>query len=151
MSLVTIYNLGGTEKIGYVSLRKAVNMMHRGVAKIHTSTGDMIGPFERPAAVELVTYIFAKWIYQTTGRTLYSKGGVLRRDHYICGYCSRSAQTVDHVIPRCNGGESVWENVIAACWTCNQRKAGRTPKQAGMKLLWLPKVPTVDQAYKPNR
>lgn len=150
--LVTIYNNGGTEKLGYVSLRKAVNMVHRGVAKVHTvRPGGNIGPFERPAAVELVTYIFAKWIYKNTGRTLYSKTGVLRRDKYQCGYCGRSATTVDHVIPQCQGGESIWENTIASCWSCNQFKAGRTPAQAKMRLQWLPKVPSVDEAYKPHK
>lgn len=147
MNAVVIYNLGGTERLGVVSLRHAVRMVHRGVARVHTSRGDKIGPYERPTAVELLQYVFAKWMYRATGRTLYSKPGVLRRDHHTCGYCGRTAQTVDHVIPRCQKGESTWLNTIAACWTCNQRKGGNRPDQVGMKLQWKPFIPSVDQAY----
>jgi 5-methylcytosine-specific restriction endonuclease McrA len=34
-----------------------------------------------------------------------------------------------------------WENIVVACKDCNSKKAGRTPKQAGMKLLKEPKRP----------
>lgn len=61
--------------------------------------------------------------------------GILRRDGHACGYCLRKASTVDHVIPRCQGGSSAWSNLVACCLDCNQRKGGRTPDQAGMKLL----------------
>lgn len=145
---VTIYNLGGTEKLGVVSLRHAVRMLHRGVARVHTSKeGDRFGIYERPTAVELLQYVFAKWMYNQTGKTVYSKSGVLRRDKHTCAYCGRTAQTVDHVVPRCQGGQSTWTNVVAACWKDNQLKAGRTPKQAGMKLQWKPFTPTFEQAY----
>lgn len=60
--------------------------------------------------------------------------GILRRDGHRCGYCAGRASTVDHVIPRCQGGSSAWSNLVAACLDCNQRKGGRTPEQAGMKL-----------------
>lgn len=149
MESVVIYNLGGTEKLGIVSLHKAVRMLHRGVARVHTSKeGERFGPYERPTAVELVTYVFAKWMYQTTGKTLYSKSGILRRDKHTCAYCGRTATTVDHVIPKSQGGLSNWMNVVAACWADNQRKADKSLAQSGMKLQWLPFVPTFDQAYK---
>ncbi|HJW34191.1 MAG TPA: HNH endonuclease [Holophagaceae bacterium] len=61
--------------------------------------------------------------------------GVLRRDQHVCGYCLGKASTVDHVIPRCQGGGSTWFNLVAACLRCNQLKGGRTPEQAGMSLL----------------
>jgi 5-methylcytosine-specific restriction endonuclease McrA len=32
-------------------------------------------------------------------------------------------------------------NVVTACRSCNQRKSGRTPDQAGMELLYAPYVP----------
>jgi 5-methylcytosine-specific restriction endonuclease McrA len=49
------------------------------------------------------------------------------------------------VIPRSQGGETCWENVVTCCIECNTEKANRTPSQAGMRLLskpyrpeWLP-------------
>lgn len=61
---------------------------------------------------------------------------ILRRDGHRCQYvgCDRKATTVDHVVPRCQGGLSTWGNLVGACVHCNTRKAGRTPEQAGMQL-----------------
>lgn len=61
--------------------------------------------------------------------------GILRRDAHRCQYCSAKATTLDHVVPRCQGGPSTWTNLVACCLPCNQRKGGRTPEQAGMGLL----------------
>lgn len=145
---VQIYNLGGVEKLSVVSLRHAIRMLHRGVARVHTAKpGEKFGAYERPVAVELLQYVFAKWMYQTTGRTMYSKSGVLRRDKHTCAYCGRTAQTVDHVIPQARGGLSTWLNTVAACWTCNQRKADSSLRESGMKLQWLPYTPAFEQVY----
>lgn len=61
---------------------------------------------------------------------------IFRRDDHRCQYlgCTRRATTVDHVIPRCQGGPSTWGNLVACCRDCNARKGGRTPEQAGMQL-----------------
>lgn len=75
----------------------------------------------------------------------WSKKGVLKRDNYTCGYCGltppSSELTIDHIIPQSRGGPNTWGNTIAACFSCNQRKANKTPSEAGMKLLWEPKTP----------
>ncbi len=49
--------------------------------------------------------------------------------------------TYDHVVPRSQGGKTVWDNIVTACQECNGRKAGRTPEQAGMRLLKKPVQP----------
>ena len=49
--------------------------------------------------------------------------------------------TIDHVNPRCKGGEFTWENVVSACKACNHRKAARTPQEAGMRLRNKPYEP----------
>lgn len=85
----------------------------------------------------------------------YSFEAVKRRDHDQCAYCGRHESqvveppgpevplmTVDHVLPRAQGGASTWENCVAACWRCNFDKADRTPEQAGLRLLWEPFVPS---------
>ena len=37
-------------------------------------------------------------------------------------------------MPASRGGRSSWDNTVTACYACNQRKADRTPHEAGMKL-----------------
>ena len=61
--------------------------------------------------------------------------GILERDEHRCQYCDGKANTVDHVLPRAQGGGSTPTNLVAACLACNQKKADRTPEQAGMPLL----------------
>ncbi|MAT40219.1 MAG: HNH endonuclease [Ectothiorhodospiraceae bacterium] len=73
-----------------------------------------------------------------------SRKNILRRDGHRCQYCSttRAPITVDHVKPKCQGGPDTWENLVAACIRCNNRKGNRTPEQAGMKLLSIPRRPS---------
>lgn len=67
---------------------------------------------------------------------------LLRRDHHTCQYCGSTKQlTIDHVMPLSKGGKHAWDNVVAACERCNQRKGDRTPLQAGMPLRNQPKAP----------
>jgi 5-methylcytosine-specific restriction endonuclease McrA len=79
--------------------------------------------------------------------------GVFHRDGFICQYCGRETTlTIDHVIPRFQGGRHTWENVVAACIPCNRHKAGRTPEQANMKLKQFPVKPRDSNAfYIPHR
>ena len=69
---------------------------------------------------------------------------IFNRDKYTCQYCGEQSRhlTLDHVIPRYRKGEHTWENVVSACVGCNRRKAGRTPKEANMKLIRQPLPPT---------
>jgi 5-methylcytosine-specific restriction endonuclease McrA len=75
----------------------------------------------------------------------YNRRTIYRRDNNTCQYCGRrkgsEELSVDHVVPRCQGGLTTWENIVVACTECNARKAGRTPDQAGMKLLSNPVRP----------
>lgn len=61
---------------------------------------------------------------------------VAERDGWACRYCGSSGPlTIDHVVPRCQGGDDEPNNLVVACRACNCRKGGRTPEQAGMVLL----------------
>jgi 5-methylcytosine-specific restriction endonuclease McrA len=74
----------------------------------------------------------------------FSKKNILKRDGYTCQYCGRNGgerMTIDHVIPRARGGRTVWDNVVSACRACNLRKGGRSPDEAGMRLLRRPSTP----------
>mgnify|MGYP001041378359 CR=1 FL=1 len=76
---------------------------------------------------------------------------VFNRDKYTCQYCGRETKelTLDHIIPRSQGGRHDWENVVSCCFSCNRRKAGRTPMEAGMKLIHRPLIPRPDSFYVP--
>lgn len=75
-----------------------------------------------------------------------NNAALFARDGYLCLYCghafSRYQLTRDHVLPRAQGGQDVWENVVSACLSCNIRKGARTPAQAGMPLLAVPYRPS---------
>lgn len=71
-----------------------------------------------------------------------TRQNIFRRDGYRCAYCGSSYNlTIDHVIPRSQGGTDTWENLVTACEPCNRRKGNRTPQQAGMQLLFRPRRP----------
>ena len=67
----------------------------------------------------------------------FSRRNIFKRDHYACQYCGAQPGseelTIDHVVPRAQGGVSSWENCVLACMACNKRKADRTPEQANAR------------------
>ncbi|MGO8753162.1 MAG: HNH endonuclease [Thermoguttaceae bacterium] len=86
----------------------------------------------------------------------FSRRNVFKRDHFTCQYCGSQPGTeeltVDHVIPRAQGGVSSWTNCVLACVACNKRKADRTPEQAGMKLRRKAGPPGLEAALRqPSR
>lgn len=124
-----------------VPLKHAIRMLLRNVAEVHEAIPDrLIGVFPVPTVVRLVRYIHARWRH--TAGPAWSKAGVLRRDDRRCGYCTSKATTVDHILPRSRGGRNSWKNTVAACYPCNQRKADRTPAEAGMVLQIQTYAPT---------
>lgn len=75
----------------------------------------------------------------------FSRRMLYKRDKMQCQFCGckpgSEELTIDHVTPRAQGGKSTWENCVLACVACNRKKADKTPDQAGMKLLNVPKKP----------
>lgn len=75
----------------------------------------------------------------------FCRRNVLRRDAHLCQYCGRgsdhAALTLDHVVPRSQGGPTCWTNIVTACEPCNRRKGSRTPEQASMRLRRTPRRP----------
>lgn len=93
-----------------------------------------------PAVIRLLNRI--------TGRkkaVKFSRINVATRDDFRCQYCGDkhplSKLTYDHVVPRAQGGRTTWENIVMACYGCNERKGNRTPSRAGMKLRKEPVKP----------
>lgn len=149
MSVVTILNLGGQEVLGHVDVRHAIRLVYKQKARIfETVPGAKFGPFDLPRSIELLQYVYAKWKYQRTGEVPFSKRGVLKRDGFVCCYCGKkNATTVDHVLPKWQGNVLSWNNAVASCYPCNSKKGGRSPKEAGMKMLYQPRTPSFDEAY----
>ncbi|MCI0499751.1 MAG: HNH endonuclease [Planctomycetales bacterium] len=75
----------------------------------------------------------------------FNRRNLFARDNSHCQYCGKkfplSDLSLDHVIPRRLGGETTWDNIVCACMKCNVKKGGRTPTQAGMKLVRTPEKP----------
>jgi 5-methylcytosine-specific restriction endonuclease McrA len=93
-----------------------------------------------PRVVVLVAYE-----HLPKARVRFSRFNIYARDDSTCQYCGRrfprSDLNLDHVVPRSRGGSTNWENVVCSCVPCNLRKGGRTPEEAGMRLLRHPARP----------
>ncbi len=78
--------------------------------------------------------VLAEYNRLPTAAVAFSRRNIHKRDHWTCQYCGRqpggAELTIDHVVPRSQGGVSTWENCVLACIDCNKRKADRTPQQA---------------------
>jgi 5-methylcytosine-specific restriction endonuclease McrA len=130
------------EPINICAARRALVLVLKGVASAEEHSGATIHSsrhaMQLPSVIRLLEY--RRIPHQT--RAL-SRKNILMRDRYTCQYCHRtlpSAElTLDHVVPRSKHGESSWENLVACCNPCNNRKGSRTPEEAGMKLARSPR------------
>jgi len=93
-----------------------------------------------PRVIRLLTY---DRIPKT--RVRLNRRNLFARDGNKCQYCGKRFKTselsIDHVVPRSRGGHTTWPNVVCACMKCNVRKGGRTPDEAGMRLVRAPIQP----------
>ena len=75
----------------------------------------------------------------------FNRKNIFARDKNRCQYCGKKVPTselsLDHVIPRTQGGTSSWKNIVCSCTNCNKHKGGRRPEEAGMKLICKPVKP----------
>lgn len=85
----------------------------------------------------------------------FTKFNLLLRDDFTCQYSgvklSVSELTYDHVIPKSKGGKTNWTNVVACDQKVNERKANRTPKEAGLSLMKKPIEPTFYELWQKGR
>ena len=131
--------------INVCTVRRAIVLVHKGKAELLENHQGQLhtvsSVIEAPSIIRLV-YLVRRPLLP---RKL-SKKEVFLRDRFTCQYCGKKAEdlTVDHVVPRRQGGRNAWENVVAACNRCNLRKAGRTPVEARMTLGKAPKAPDLN-------
>src|SRR5580693_9334645 len=122
--------------------RHALVLVLTGIASAEEPSSNAVHSARRtlrvPSVIRLLEY--RRIPHQT--RAL-SRKNILMRDRYTCQYCHRvmpsGELTLDHVIPRSRTGESAWENLVACCHPCNNRKGNRTPEEAGMRLARAPR------------
>lgn len=132
----------GYEPLAVVSFKRAVVLVLNQKATVlaHDAEHPVLshsGSYERPSVILLTRYVRIP-----NSRLLpVSRRGVLRRDSQRCAYCGATASTIDHVVPRSRGGADTWENLVAACLRCNNKKGDRTPREMGWDLRVRPKPP----------
>ena len=99
--------------------------------------------FRLPSVIRLLRYIRIKRRFDYVP---FSRVNIYARDRHRCQYCGTSFPvsdlTFDHVVPVSQGGRKDWENIVTSCVACNRRKGGRTPAEAGMRVIRAPKRPT---------
>jgi 5-methylcytosine-specific restriction endonuclease McrA len=131
------------EPLRIVSAKKSLTLLTKGVAVV-----------EVPTSIEVHAGIFLPSVIRLRNfrnvphkRPIPSRKNIFTRDGFRCLYCGAKAPKVtlelEHVIPKSRGGLGTWENLVSACHPCNQRKADRTPEEAGMKLIHRPLPATV--------
>lgn len=132
------------EPLGVVPVARAlVYLVRERAVIVDVVPGETIrsaqAEFPLPRVVQFREMIRVPYRYGQVGWT---RAGLLQRDAHRCAYCGRRSSTVDHVLPRSRGGRDEWLNTVAACRQCNGSKADRTPEEAGMPLLYQPRVVT---------
>lgn len=140
-SAVLVLNLNYVP-VNVCNVRRAVVLLGKGKAELLANGRGVIHTPNSTVTIPSVIRL-AHLVKRPFAPRKFSRREVFLRDNYTCQYCGKQTRnlTLDHVVPRRQGGEHCWENVVSACIPCNHRKAGRTPKEAGMKLLHVPKAP----------
>jgi 5-methylcytosine-specific restriction endonuclease McrA len=99
-----------------------------------------------PSVVSLKTYV------RPARHPAFTRFNVFLRDSFICQYCGGAEEmTFDHLIPRSLGGKTTWDNVVAACSSCNLKKGGHHPRDAHMWPRQMPFQPTVSDLHERGR
>ena len=128
----------------FIDVRKAIKHICKEKVEVICNWNDNIaffsGSIPYPSVLRLKNHIKKNYFNPN-----FSRKSILKRDSNVCQYCSRvlpaSQITIDHVIPRAQGGTNSFTNCVVACRTCNGIKGSRTPEEARMTLVRKPTVP----------
>jgi 5-methylcytosine-specific restriction endonuclease McrA len=134
------------EPLHIVTWQRAIQLLFQGKVEVVEESEQEIHTvrltIKVPAVLRLLTYVP---LSRKKNIVRFSRANIFLRDNHVCQYCnqqfSRNHLTLDHVIPIVQSGRKSWENIVTACKPCNQRKGGRTPAQAGMRLVRGPRQP----------
>jgi 5-methylcytosine-specific restriction endonuclease McrA len=132
------------EPLNVTSVRRAHVLVFKGKAEVLEELRQPLrsasDTYPWPHVIRLVSYVR---VPRSVQRKI-SRRALFARDNWRCVYCGTTTGrlTLDHVVPRSRGGDSVWENVVTSCAPCNLRKGNRLPEEVAMHLPRLPKPPT---------
>jgi 5-methylcytosine-specific restriction endonuclease McrA len=131
------------EPLNVCTVRRAHVLLYKGKAEVVEQLDQPLRSATRsfiwPHVIRLVHYVRVPRAVQRK----ISRRALFARDGWRCVYCGTASSrlTLDHVVPRSRGGDSVWENVVTACAPCNHRKGDRTLEEARMELRYPPRAP----------
>ncbi len=134
------------EPLHVVSWQRAIHLLFQGKVEIIEESDQVVRTvtfsMRLPSVVRLLSFLS---LSRRRKVIRFSRENIFLRDRFKCQYCGRqslrSQLTLDHVVPVVQGGKRSWDNIVASCKPCNQRKGGRTPAQAGICLLSTPMEP----------
>ncbi len=134
------------EPLKIISWQRAIVLLTQGkVEVIDCYDRDVRGvsvTFKLPSILRLLKLVKVR---RTSREVRFSRANIYRRDRYTCQYCGvrhpAEDLTFDHVTPLVQGGLTTWENIVTACLACNNRKGGKTPREARMRLIRTPAKP----------
>ena len=93
-------------------------------------------------AIRIPSVVVLKDYVKPRREVAFTRFNLFLRDQFCCQYCgSKGDLTFDHVVPRARGGITSWENVVAACGSCNLRKGSKSLRQVGFTLRRAPRRP----------
>jgi len=148
--------------INVTSIRHAIALVYRGVAKVVNPTTYEMHTFESWADLSVarnepcirtvsIQIKIPEIIVLVAGDALprrevpFSRRNLYLRDKYTCQYCGARpgsrGLSIDHVVPKSRGGRTEWTNCVLACQECNSKKGCHTLEEAGMRLIRQPRRP----------
>jgi 5-methylcytosine-specific restriction endonuclease McrA len=146
------------EPITVISAKRALILHLEGKAMIVEEHPEFVvrsprQTFPVPTSIVLKQFVRGRMVFRT--KALLTQRNLFIRDEYTCQYCNRTKQqlkhseflTRDHVVPRHAGGKDVWENVVASCNTCNNKKAYHLLEEINMTILKKPVAPTIFELW----
>ena len=127
------------EPLKIVDWRKAITLWCQGKVEV-------ISVYDTEVRSVSLTFKLPSVIRKRFDYVPFSRANIYARDNHTCQYCGDgfavAELTFDHVVPVSQGGRKDWENIVTSCVSCNRRKGGRTPAQAGMRVIRPPRRPT---------
>lgn len=137
--------------LNVISWKRAIRLMVKGKVEIVKATDKILTNMEKtfklivPKVLRLIKLV--RSVYKN--RVPFSKKNVFIRDNFTCMYCGCKDQrlTIDHIIPKSRGGETDFDNCVASCKPCNNKKNDRLPSEAKMFLIKQPFQPTINEFF----
>ena len=94
--------------------------------------------FKFPSVIRL-----HQFVYLPFKKVALTRENVFKRDGHECVYCGSTKNlTLDHLVPRAQGGRTIWNNLVTACYSCNSEKGDMSLEQSGFDLKTKPYRPS---------